>query len=149
MKRLLALSLFILLLSGCNTSENDKLKWFESEEEAINYGIIEESLNETDILGKIIRDGEVFVFFKQGSAINLANIAKKDTRYAWYRANAYTEINKSHRVEWDTITYSGKKFWVVAGSKKDDEGLNNAIEGSVLPETNNELGIYYTVVRGW
>ncbi|USK30846.1 hypothetical protein LIT32_12420 [Bacillus sp. CMF21] len=51
-------------------------------------------------------------------------------------------------VEWDTITYSGKKFWVVVGSKIDDEGLNNAKEGSVLPETNNELGIYYTVVRG-
>ncbi|MGM0923038.1 MAG: hypothetical protein ACQEWW_17800 [Bacillota bacterium] len=148
MKRLMALSLFILLLSGCNTTENDKLKWFESEEEAITNGIIEESIKETDILGKVKRDGEVFVFFKQGSAINLANIAKKDTRYAWYRSNAYTEIGKSLRVEWDTITYSGKKFWVVVGSKKDDEGLNNAKEGSVLPETNNELGIYYTVVRG-
>ncbi|MFY0758842.1 hypothetical protein AB1K32_08185 [Metabacillus dongyingensis] len=41
MKRLMALSLFILLLSGCNTSENNQLRWFESEEEAITNGIID------------------------------------------------------------------------------------------------------------
>src|SRR5688500_14008786 len=84
--------MILFTVTGCSESDNDELryiKWFKTEEEAINYGIKEEQIKKEDILGKIKQNQETFVFFKEeekeGISVSLANIIKQDKQYAWDR----------------------------------------------------------------
>lgn len=143
-------SLFFIglaLLTGCTASSDNGLTWFESKESAISFGLKEEGLSKEDILGEITTSGEQFIFYKVDNAVGLANIGIKDGQYAWYSGNAHTEVDESSRVEWDTKTYSGKKFWVIAGTTDDDNILVKTSGGTIVPEISNDLGIYYTVVK--
>jgi len=155
LKGILAMSLLVLIITGCSNVNDNKLKWFKTQDEAINQGIREGDLNNKEnIIGKIKENGETFVFYKleeekKDIVVGMANLAKQDGKYAWYRENANIGIksgnNPSTPVSWDTETRSGKKFTAYTGTA---EAENISIEtetGEVTPQINKKFGIYYYI----
>ncbi|WP_027408481.1 hypothetical protein [Anoxybacteroides tepidamans] len=161
MKNILAALLVLFAVSGCSESNNDELryiKWFKTEQEAIDYGIKEEWIKREDILGKIEQNHETFVFFKEeekeGTAISLANIIKQDKQYAWDRIKISWLIkphndNHSHEVSWEFETQSKKKFIVYTGTtEKQSISIKTKNGATVKPKVDTDSGIYY-YIRGF
>ena len=147
MKYLLIGLISVLFISGCATLVKEDTKWFDTEEEAISNGLKEAGLDKDDILGAVTRDKQKFIFFKNEAAIGLAHLAKVNNRFSWVKESPYTVIGQSNRVKWDTKTYSGEKFWVIAGTIKDQSPVIETNNGNIVPEINKKENIYFTIVK--
>ncbi|MBT2755855.1 hypothetical protein J7E71_07830 [Mesobacillus foraminis] len=150
--------LLTIALAGCASKDSEELKWFDTDNEAIEYGLKLEDAKQSDVLGEMESDGEHFVVYKDpvpdedGIAISTVNIAEENGKYAWYRANSYVKItdkNPQHnikQVSYDTKTRSGKDFLVYAGYTKNEKITLETPEGSIQPKIDPSTGIYFSVV---
>lgn len=81
-------AIFVLFLVGCMNESSQGIKYFNSKQDAINYGIEEEGIEEEDILEVIqVGKSDLYVFkFKmdEGEGINIAYVIESDGKYAWY-----------------------------------------------------------------
>lgn len=139
-----------LILNGCNKLEKNKMNWFKTPDEAIQYGLKEEKIGEEDIIGKLKLNGEQFIVFKKEenskSLVGLSNIAKKEKKYQWYRSNAYTEVDDHDiRISFVTKTLSKKKFDFYLGKVKGKEFTIETNLGEVTPKIDKKTNIYYFI----
>lgn len=122
MRRCLYVLAVLIFISGCSSN----LQWFNTEKEAINYGMEEEGIKQDEVLGQLKEDGALFVFYKKefsdGTGVGVANIAHKDGKYAWFRSSSYTVITHS-KASWEINDYSGNVYTVHAF--KDEKGKIN------------------------
>ncbi|PGA19481.1 hypothetical protein COL65_08310 [Priestia aryabhattai] len=155
MKRFLTILLLLLIITGCSNGNDNKLKWFTTQDKAINQGIKDGDLNtKENIVGEMKENGEIFVFYKleeenKDIVIGIANIAKQNGKYAWYRESANIGIksgnNPSTPVSWDTETQSGKKFTAYTGTAEDKNIPIETEGGEVTPKINEKFGVYYYI----
>ena len=155
MKRVLTILLLLLIITGCSNGNDNKLKWFTTQDQAINQGIKDGDLNtKENIDGEMKENGETFVFYKleeenKDIVIGIANIAKQNGKYAWYRESANIGIksgnNPSTPVSWDTETQSGKKFTAYTGTAEDKNIPIETEGGEVTPKINEKFGVYYYI----
>jgi hypothetical protein len=50
--------------------------------------------------------------------VGLSNIAKKDSKYQWYRSDAYTEVKDDVKISFKTKTLSKKEYNFYTGIVK-------------------------------
>ncbi|WP_121609102.1 hypothetical protein [Mesobacillus foraminis] len=150
--------LLSIVLAGCASQDNEELNWFDTYNEAIEYGLKLEEAKPSDVLGEMESGGEHFVVYKDplldedGIGIATVNIAEENGKYAWYRADSFVKItdkNPQHnikQVSYDTKTRSGKDFLVYAGYTKNESITVDTPEGSIQAEINPSTGIYFSVI---
>ncbi len=119
MKKLLIYIAFLcLILSGCENI-NKEIKWFNSQNEAIQYGMKEEGISKENIISNFDLDGELFIIYKKEEGnqllVSLSNIAIKDNKYAWYRNSPYVNVQKDINIEQKTENFSGKELVFYTG----------------------------------
>lgn len=153
------IALLFVLVSGCSmfTNGDGKLKWFDTQEEAINNGLKEERILKSDILGQLKSNGEVFVFYTtdvpEGSAVGVASISRNNGKFAWYRPNASvlvkydkTDKNKAPNLSFDIKTRSEKKFKGYLGMTKLKSFTLETDNGEVItPKINKKSQIYFYI----
>lgn len=147
---LILLLLFLtLILNGCNTTasraEEAKLKWFKTKNEAIQYGLKEEEIEENDIIDTLECNGELFVVYMNGETVGLSNLAQKNGNFAWYRSDAQTQVKDDLKISFITETLSKKKFHFYFGKVKASEITIETNKGEVSPLVDNNKKLYYYI----
>lgn len=158
MKVILTLVMSIFVLIGCSAlakSDDNDLKWFKTEEEAISHGIKEEKIKKEDIIGEVNEDEEKFIFYKkqlkEGLGVGVSSISEKDGQFAWYDTDQdvliKNEIIKKYfsQISWDTETQSGKNFTVYTGISKNQNPLIETNKGEISPVVDKKTGIYFYI----
>ncbi|TYR80262.1 hypothetical protein FZC66_14135 [Priestia megaterium] len=140
MKLLKKLTLLIfILLVGCSTNGKEEIKWFNNEKEAINFGIENEQIKESDIIDQFTFQEDKFLIFRfndsNGQGVGIVNIIKKDGKYAWNR-ELQKVILKSEKLNLSANatlkTESGNKYKLYLGVMEN---------GKTTIETDNNSGI--------
>lgn len=159
MKLILTLLMILYIVTGCSGSTNDRidsLKWFKTENIAIDYGMKEEKITKENVIGKIKKNGETFIFYKKnlpdGLGLGIASISEKNGQYAWYKVDQDILVKKndneaySPEINWDTKTQSGKSFTVYTGITKDQNISIKTPKGIVKPDIiDKNSGIYFYI----
>lgn len=145
----------LFLLIGCSTKakEKDDLKWFNSEEKAIEYGLQNEKIKESDVLEILDLNGERFVVFKfkvsEGEGINVAQIAKKKKKYSWYTITNRIVVKSkqgSLDAKIEVESKKGQQFKLYTGVEKNPEKPDVIIEDEgITPIVDQETGLYYAI----
>ncbi|RIJ63518.1 hypothetical protein [Rummeliibacillus sp. POC4] len=143
------------MLTGCSSKakEPGDLKWFNSEEKAIAYGLQDEEIKENDVLEMLDLNGERFVVYKfkvpEGEGINVVQIAKKNKKYSWYTiANRIIVKSKQGKLDANVEIESkkGQQFKLYTGVVKDPEKSDELIEKEgITPIIDQEAGLYYAI----
>ena len=142
MKKLIICLTIFVMLSGCTT--NEKLTWFNNKDEAIQFGIEEEGIEQEDIIAELESGEEQFIVYKKEEndemLIGLSNIAKSKQKYAWYRSDAYIKVQDDVQVILKTKAFSGNEYNFYVGMSEDRErtGLKDAL-------IDEKTGIYYYI----
>lgn len=147
-KLILLLILNSIILSACNS--HDSVKWYNTKNEAIEAGIKEEEIIEGDIIDELVVDDETFFVFLSGSkTIAVANLAKKNHMYTWYRSSAFTYLNKVSLVSWEFESEAKDTYIIYAGAGiPHDQSISiNTVEGVNTPIMNEEAGIFYYIAK--
>ncbi len=159
MKKLMIFLFLLFLLAGCTSKTNEEIKWFKSQDEAIDYGLKYEEIQKNDILEIIDLKDENVVVFKfddsDGKGICIAHLIRKDNQYQWYR-DLQKVILKSNNpnvgnlnVTADFKTIKGQKKYklymgVVEGS---NFTINTDTELNVKPKIDQDTGMYYYIIQ--
>ncbi|MDN4492833.1 hypothetical protein [Ureibacillus aquaedulcis] len=83
------LSLLVILV-GCR--ENDAENGYKTKEKAIQYGLLQEDVNETAVLSIGEYEGETFVFFEKDGALGVASLTKIRNGYSWFRRSLISAL---------------------------------------------------------
>ncbi|GIN63986.1 hypothetical protein J27TS8_39790 [Robertmurraya siralis] len=136
-----------MFLVSCSAFGSSPLEFFTDKEEAIRQGIKAEGLKKEDILGEILENGEIFVFYKKnledGLGVGVSSIYKKNDKYSWYDSEQDVVIqgnNHNFDVNWILNTKTGNQYKIYVGmadSKDIPEGIS--------PIIDQKTGIYYHV----
>ncbi|MGD6943945.1 hypothetical protein ACQCT6_18170 [Cytobacillus gottheilii] len=144
--------LIIVILSGCSASAQQNIKWFDSETDAIEYGIKQEGIEKEDIVEKITIKEDKFVVYKfnspDGEGVAIANINNKDNQFAWDRTTPNLIVKseggtlKSHT---DVKGASGEKyiFYTGAFDNEEEKTIDTDKEKNISPKVINDSNLYY------
>ncbi len=149
MKKLFLLLCFITFLIGCT---QDNSIWYSTKEDAINYGLEQESSNAI-LLSVDEYNGETIVFFELNKALGVASITESKKGFSWYRDNAFSGFDGDSPIPYSTMgfemeTKQGSKISILVGkafdkSIKHMRILNDGNE-KLLPITDNSR-LFYTI----
>ena len=146
MKRYFIFIIFCLVLSGCTNSKSEEIRWFNTKNDAIQYGLKEEGISKKDIISRYDIDGELFLVYKkeEGSKllVGLSNIANKNNKYSWYRNDAYVEVKGNIQISLITKALSGNEFNFYTGITKEKELTIKTELGDISPHIDEKSGIY-------
>ncbi|BCB02471.1 hypothetical protein [Bacillus sp. KH172YL63] len=124
---------FMCILALFSCSNEDDREWFETKEEAIEYGTskVEGDLKST-LLSTEEYEGETIVFYDYGGALGVASISRGEEGYSWYRSNAYLDFESDGETSYTTAgfdleTESGLKIPILCG-----EAVDPSIEKMLL-----------------
>ncbi|MDF2036464.1 hypothetical protein P2R12_05580 [Cytobacillus oceanisediminis] len=158
MKVVLPFAIAMLALTGCSALASDgasEMKWFETKEESIEYGLKEEKIKKEDIIGEVSENGETFIIYKkqleEGLGVGVSSISEKDGQYAWYDPDQDVlvkndEVKKySSQISWGTETQSGKTFTIYTGVSDEGTPVVKTETGEVSPTIENKTGIYFYI----
>ncbi|KAA0966345.1 hypothetical protein FQ087_08950 [Sporosarcina sp. ANT_H38] len=149
MKNCFILIIFCLIINGCTNSKKEEVKWFETENEAIQYGLNEEGLNSDDVISELEMNGELFIVFKKQEdshlLVGLSNIAQKKNKFRWYRSNSFVAVEENINIGLITKTLSGKQFNFYTGISEGEETVIDTSAGNINPNIDVESGIYYFI----
>ncbi|USG64520.1 hypothetical protein NDK47_20570 [Brevibacillus ruminantium] len=158
MRHLMFVFMTIVILSGCSIGNEDSFVWFPSPEAAIQNGLKQEEINESDLLSTVETDGETLLIFKQnvpdGTIVGIASLRKKDGQFAWYRENdpvlvKHLDGTASPSIIIEIHTHSKKAFYVYLGVTNSAENKITLRNGNkVQPAVDQNSGIYYYVESG-
>lgn len=139
-----------LVLSGCNNSKSEEVKWFDSESNAIQNGLKKEGISEEDIISNYDINGELFLIYKKEDndqlLVGLANIANKDDKYRWYRNDSYVNVKKNTNISLITKDLSGNEFTFYTGIAEEKEITVKTNLGDINPFVDENTGIYYFLI---
>lgn len=154
MKKMVFLLLFMLLLFGCSTNKSDEVKWVDSQEKAIKFGMKIENIKKNDILEIANLNDEKLIIFRfsvsDGQGINFAHLIKKNNKYQWYTDSARvilkpnnTNIGKLN-VETTFKSVSGKKYkWYMGAVDQSTTIIDSKTGVHIKPKVDKETGMYY------
>ena len=124
MKKISGMFLVVMfLLVAC--SQEDSNQWFDTEEEAIEYGLnseVEDSSAKTELLSTEEVEGETLVFYSRDGSLGVASITEGEKGYTWYRSGSghgFEGESNYTTVGFDYITESGLKVPILAGKAFD------------------------------
>ena len=148
MKKLFILLMVLLIVSGCSTAAMDNLQWFQTVDEAIEYGLQEENIKQQDLIGEITENGERFIFYKikteDGLGLGVANIIEKNGQFAWFRSDPHIIVNGS-QVSWESEIPSKKRFIIYTGILENEDMSIETEKGMVKPYIDSTNKIFYYV----
>ncbi|HZH62866.1 MAG TPA: hypothetical protein VEY70_25575 [Metabacillus sp.] len=158
MKVVLSFAIAMIALTGCSALANDgasELKWFETKEEAIDYGIKEEEMKKEDIIGEVNENDETFVIYKkqldEGLGVGVSSISVKNGQYAWYHSDQDVLVRNdkakkyASQINWETTTQSGKDFTIYTGISEDESPIVKTPNSEVSPTIDKKTGIYFYI----
>ncbi|WP_026694982.1 hypothetical protein [Peribacillus kribbensis] len=130
------------------SSKSDSVQWFETEQQAINYGVKEEDIQSDDILGKPKVNGETFVIYKFRSdgdlGVGTANLVKKNHKYSWQptkpKVIVKTKGGRATAASTTLESVSGKKFTFYAGIANESPNYGNLTFDPIVDSASH---IYY------
>ena len=114
LKKLFLLFLFITFLVGCT---QDNSKWYNTKEDAIKYGLEQESSNAI-LLSVEEYSGETIVFFELNKALGVASITESKKGFIWYRDKAFSGFEGDSAYStlgFEIETKQGTKISILAG----------------------------------
>ncbi|KWU57729.1 hypothetical protein AWW70_21380 [Bacillus mycoides] len=155
MKNILILLICLFIIGGCSY-QNNELKWFDNLDAAITYGMKKESIQKEDILGKVEKNGEIFIVYKkklkEGLGVGVSSISKENNKFSWYRSNPFVLVKNKHvetyptKISFDIVTQSNKTFIVYVGvSNKEIIYIDTLTKKKVIPQTDKNTGIYFYI----
>uniref|UniRef100_A0A1S2M8V1 Uncharacterized protein n=1 Tax=Anaerobacillus isosaccharinicus TaxID=1532552 RepID=A0A1S2M8V1_9BACI len=147
MKKLFLLFCFITFLVGFT---QDNSKWYSTKEEAINYGLEQESSNAI-LLSVDEYNGETIVFFELNKALGVASITESKKGFSWYRDKAFSGFDGDSpysTMGFEMETKQGSKISILVG-KAFDKSIKQMkiLDGGnekILPITENSR-LFYTI----
>ncbi|KFZ42146.1 hypothetical protein, partial [Anoxybacillus sp. KU2-6(11)] len=116
----------VIILSACS---NPELKFFESSDKAIEYGIKDQKITHEEIIAEVDQLDERLIIFKkdlpEGVGIGFASVSKKGEKYTWYQADPLTLVKQNNvdtHPEIETIvkTFKGQEYRVHLGVLEDN-----------------------------
>jgi len=144
LKRILYLFIFFIIVTGCSAKED--IVWFDTIDEAIEYGLKLENIEKRDIINKVYEKGELFIFFKAsgGPVLGVANIAEKNGKYTWFRGEPLVFVNNP-LISWETETYSKDTFNIYTGVLESENMTIQTQYRAVTPYIDKTNNIFYYV----
>jgi hypothetical protein len=118
LKKNISLLLLIYLLVGCST---DTSEWYDSKEDAIKYGLIQEGSNAILLSVEEYAD-ETIVFIELNNALGVASITESKKGYSWYRGEPYSGFGGDapySRMGFDIGTKEGTEVSILVGEAFD------------------------------
>ncbi|WP_143863951.1 hypothetical protein [Brevibacillus sp. LEMMJ03] len=146
--------IFLLLVVGCSDKNDQELIWFDTPDDAIQYGVQQEGITVSDILAREERDGESLIIYKiklsEGTGLGVASLARENGKYAWYRADQpvlvqYSSTENTPVIKIVISTFTKKSFTIYLGSTKDPNKTINTDKGTVSPTINKNEGLLYYI----
>lgn len=113
--RFILLSFILFSLVGCSF---DHLKWFETKEAAITFGLQQENIDRSAVLSVEEYNGETIIFFEINHALGVASIAESSKGYSWYRSEPFVGLESDSSYStmgFDMTTHSGLAGSILAG----------------------------------
>ncbi|MBP3950952.1 hypothetical protein [Bacillus suaedae] len=132
MKDFFLLVSLIFLMVGCT---QDNPQWYKTKEDAIKYGLEQESSNSILLAVEEYKD-ETIVFFEQDQALGVASITDSEKGFSWYRDQPLTgfESDSSYSTaRFESETKQGTKVPILAG-----KAFDHNITKIRIPGGNNE-----------
>lgn len=126
--------MYLFLFVGCN--QESKRVWFETKEEAIDYGLQQEGTNSKGVLTIEDINDESIVFYEYSGAFGVASITASEKGFSWYRNTAYTDFEgdtpySTAGFEYETET--GLSILILVG-----KAFDNSIQKMKLIEGGSE-----------
>lgn len=134
--------LSILSLWAC--SNQDSREWFETEEEAIQYGLRSEDFEGSPpkILSAKEYRGETLVFFDLAGDFGAASISRSEKGYSWYRSTPHFGFEGGGDYStggFELSTESGVKIPIICG-----KAFDSSIEKKVLSGDGPQKDLTFT-----
>lgn len=111
-KVLLGSIILSFILAGCN--QKSRSDWYDTKEEAIEYGLVQERIDESAVLSVEEYEGEAIVFFDNDGALGVASITKNNKGYSWFRSEPYFDFDVEGELPYTT---GGFDFKTINGLK--------------------------------
>lgn len=134
-------------MAGCT---EDNPQWYETKEDAIKYGLEQESSNAILLAVEEYKD-ETIVFFEQDQALGVASITDSEKGFSWYRDQPLTgfEGGSSYSTAgFESETKQGTKVPILAGKAFDHNITKIRIPGrdnqKILTITDKS-GLFYSI----
>lgn len=126
----------------------DNSKWYNTKEDAIKYGLEQESSNAI-LLSIEEYSGETIVFFELNKALGVASITESKKGFSWYRDRPYSDFDGDSpysTMGFDIKTKQGTKISILVGKAFDKSIKQIKILGDKnekeLPITENSRLFY-------
>ncbi|MFC0561552.1 hypothetical protein [Halalkalibacter alkalisediminis] len=122
LKKIFLLLSFITFLVGCT---QDNSKWYQTKEDAIKYGLEQESANAILLSVEEYSD-ETIVFFELNKALGVASITESKKGFSWYRDQPFSGFEGDgpySTMGFEIETKQGTKISILAG-KAFDTSIN-------------------------
>lgn len=87
MRKVFLGSIILLILVGCNQKSNPA--WYDTKEQAIEYGLDQEGTGKSAVLSVEEYEGETIVAFEYAGSFGVASITESKKGYSWFRSEAY------------------------------------------------------------
>lgn len=125
---------FILIITvACGPQKFD---WFDTKEQAINAGLLEENTSIDLLLSVEEINDSTLVFYDYNDALGIAEIIEKEDMFRWHRGSPYTDfegVSPFVTANLEVETKSGQTILIVAGKV-----LDTSIRKIKLLEFENE-----------
>ncbi|WP_087973533.1 hypothetical protein [Oceanobacillus rekensis] len=100
MRKVFLGSIILLILVGCNQKGNSD--WYDTKEQAIEYGLEQEGTDESAVLSVEEFKGETIAFFEHAGSFGVASITENEKGFSWFRSEPYFDFDVEGDIPYTT-----------------------------------------------